>query len=115
MIYGREISAHIVNEAEGRGLEFKVHIVVGALDERWRKTIWLQARHLHSQHNAKRGDKHWDRVVLLHEAMPAGMLVQGAHRLHQLLYSVLLRDGLGAATAIFWVVLQHQEQIVNMQ
>ena len=38
-----EASTYIINEAKGRGLKFKVHIVVGALDERRREPIGLQA------------------------------------------------------------------------
>jgi hypothetical protein len=43
LMYGKEVRAHIINEAEGRGLELKVHIVVGALDECWCELVWRQA------------------------------------------------------------------------
>jgi hypothetical protein len=43
LTHGKEMSAHIIDEAEGRGLELKVHVVVGALDERWCELVWRQA------------------------------------------------------------------------
>ena len=43
MVHGKKVSAHIINEAEGRGLELKVHVVVGALDESGCELIWRQA------------------------------------------------------------------------